>query len=336
VTEYWLASKVGYQAGHANRAVLGEGVEHLLFQDVLQPDVQGERQVGAVDGRLQFMDRTGDQPSGHVLLGQHGTRRPGQAGILGRLDAVLADPIHVHEAQDLRRQAGSVGGATHGVHAARLCDKADAGQVQRANSGRGLDVNPSAQPGPGLVAAQRCLQLGSFRIQDARQQQRRQRGILDRGRRGKDRLGTDGCRQDQTRAIEDEPSRGRDLLGVRQLGQAHVGQPLAVDDLPPDQAIPNHPGHDGRHQQHDHGPDSTVGSGEHGVSGSRAEANDGYGWRSDNGLAKWTDAPERVVRPSWMARASMVAGDWACPIWSRSSCRSAWRISSRASRPVIS
>ena len=56
---------------------------------------------------------------------------------------------------------------------------------------------------------------------------------------------------------------GGDLLVLGQLVERHSDQPVALEDMPPDQARRDPAGDDRHHQQEDQGAGTAIGPGEH-------------------------------------------------------------------------
>ena len=138
-------------AGRPRGTVQPVRVPDRLLEDVLDAEVQGQAQVGAVDRVEEQRRRVGDLPADDVLLGAHRPRRPGEQRVLAGLDAVLALAVDVDEAEQLGRQRRVLGDALDRVDALGLGQHADAAQVERADAlGRlGADRAASARPSRG-------------------------------------------------------------------------------------------------------------------------------------------------------------------------------------------
>jgi len=100
---------------------------------VLHAGVDRHREVRAVYGLAELVDRVGDSPAGHVLLRGDRAGQPAKLAVLSALDAVLAIAIDVHIADHLGGKGRPVGDAAHRVDALRLRQHPHAAQVERAN-----------------------------------------------------------------------------------------------------------------------------------------------------------------------------------------------------------
>ena len=250
-------------AGRPRGTVQPVGVPDRLLEDVLDAEVQGQAQVGAVDRVEQQRRRVGDPPTDDVLLGAHRPRRPGEQRVFALLDSISAPAFDVDEAEQLGRQRRVLGDALDGVDALGLGKHPDAAQVERADALRRLGADAPLQPDPVALAVQACAELGRRDVEDRRQQACRERRVVDQRRSGEDRLELDRGRQQRAAGVGDLAALGRQLLLLRELAERHRREPRLLDDLPPDQARADRRRDERDDDEEDQGAGTAVGPGEH-------------------------------------------------------------------------
>ena len=239
-------------------------------------------------------------------------RGTGQQRVVGALDAVLAHAVDIHEAQDLGGKGGPTGGATAWCRPGETRGRARPRQVQRMHAGRSLDVDPARQPGP---RPHRCSASSPARRPRYRGS-RSEAGPIGRGH--------------QPSAGSQRPTRSQSMWDRRPLRSTMRPRVAGICCACASWASPSPP------VARDRRPATTQPIADQPLRGDAATSmttarirlsvlasNWQLGSRAGRATAMaggqtmdWRSGPMRVqgTRPSWAARASMVAGDCACPI----------------------